>query len=307
MLKQSKTQISLMVTLGLMILGQIGCGLYKGYCPTTPSQSMLDKKFSYAGSAKAFGLIVPKEKNFQVSSVKELDHVFKNWNYTLTKATHEGKVPRLFLAKLPRDMSHQKKSSNAPFIQVLLPHILKVNEQIVIDRTRLLDMQKRQMAGHRLLHAEKMWLSKLASDYRCKSTRIEALLKHVDIVPPSLALAQATIESGGGRSLAAVKGNSTFGQMRTKKDVAQFASLAANVSAYITNLNRHAAYKGFREIRAGLRAKNKPLCGHMLAAGLQKYSERGQAYIQDVQNLINQRNLRKYDHMTLDQHMRLKP
>ena len=157
MLKQSKTQISLIVTLGLMTLSQIGVGLYKSYHPNVPSQSMLEKNFSYPGAAKAFGLAIPKEKHFQVSSVKELDHVFKNWNYTLTKATSEGKVPRLFLAKLPRDMRHQKKSSNASFIQVLLPHILKVNEQILVDRARLVDMQKRQAAGHRLLHAEKMW------------------------------------------------------------------------------------------------------------------------------------------------------
>jgi Bax protein len=293
MVKQSKTQISLLITLGLMTVGQVGFVLYKGH--------------HNPGSAKAVGLVVPTEKHFQVSSVKELNHVFTNWNYSLTKAKSEGKIPRLFLAKLPRDMRHQQKSSNASFIQVLLPHILKVNEQILVDRTRLLDMQKRQKAGHRLLHAEKMWLSKLASDYRCKSTRIESLLKHVDIVPPSLALAQATIETGGGRSHAAVTKNSTFGHMRTKKDVEKFASLHANVVAYITNLNRHAAYGLLRDIRAKLRAQNKPLSGHLLAAGLQKYSERGHAYIQDVKNLINNRGLSKYDHMTLDQHMRLKP
>ena len=204
-------------------------------------------------------------------------------------------------------MHRKEKSSNPAFIQVLLPHILKVNEQILADRARLLDMQKRQKAGHRLLYAEKMWLSKLASNYRCKSTKIESLLMHVDIVPPSLALAQATIETGGGRSYAAVKKNSTFGHMRTKKDVARFESLQANVLAYITNLNRHAAYKSFRQIRANLRAQNKPLCGRMLAAGLLSFSERKHAYIRDVQNLIDHRDLRRYDTMTLDQHMRLKP
>ncbi|HUX78140.1 MAG TPA: glucosaminidase domain-containing protein [Alphaproteobacteria bacterium] len=288
MVKQSKTQISLIVTLGLMILGQVGFGLYKGHF-----------HLNTLGSARAISLAVPKEKHFQVSSVKELDHVFKNWNYSLTKAKSDGKVPRLFLAKLPRDMQRQAKSSNASFIQVLLPHILKVNEKILEDRARLQEMQKRQKAGHHLRHSEKMWLSKLASDYRCKSTRIEALLKHVDIVPPSLALAQATIETGGGRSHAAVNKNSTFGHMRTKKDVQKFASLEANVLAYITNLNRHAAYKGFREIRAGLRARNKQLCGHILAAGLHAFSERGHAYIRDVQNLIDRRDLRRYDHMRL--------
>ena len=295
MVKQSKTQISLIVTLGLMILGQLGFAIYKGhYHHNTP------------GSAKAVGLVVPKEKHFQVSSVKELNHVFKNWNYTLTKAKSDGKVPRLFLAKLPRGHATPEKVFKCVIHSSSLAHILKVNEKILVDRARLVDMQKRRRR-YCLLHAEKMWLSKLASDYRCKSTKIESLLKHVDIVPPSLALAQATIETGGGRSHAALEKNSTFGHMRTKKDVQKFASLEANVLAYVINLNRHAAYKGFREIRAKLRAQNKPLCGHTLAAGLQKFSERGHAYIVDVQNLINRRDLRRYDQMTLDQHMRLKP
>lgn len=288
MLKQSKTNMFLVAILGLMIVGQVGFVLYKG-CYLN-------------GSAKAVGLVVPQEKNFQVTSVKELDRVFHNWDYNLTKTKSNGKVPRLYLAKLPRDMNQKKKSSNATFIQVLLPHILKVNEQILADRSRLLEMQKRQKTGH-LHYAEKAWLMKLASDYRCKSTKVEALLMHVDMVPPSLALAQATIESGGGRSHAAVKKNSTFGHMRTKKDVEKFASLQDNVKAYITNLNRHAAYASFRKERAKLRAKSQEPCGYKLASYLTKYSERGTAYTRDLQNLINARNLREYDSTSL----RLKP
>lgn len=303
MLKLSKIQISLMSTLGIMIASQLGLGLYDTFQPHGEGESQ--PTISQGGSAKAFGFVIPKEKQFQVTSVKELDRVFKTCAYSLNKASCDGKIPRLYLAKLPKDMNKKEKSSNPTFIQVLLPHVLKVNEQILQDRKRLVEL-KEQLKTRHLRHAEKMWLMKLASDYRCKSTRIDALLIHVDVVPPSLALAQATLESGGGRSPAALHKNSTFGHMARNNTVMQFESLHKNVEAYVRNLNRHFAYASFRKVRADLRAKNQPLCGIKLAGCLEKYSIRKAAYIQDVQGLIRNRDLRKYDTMTLQQ-MHLKP
>jgi len=303
MLKLSKTHVSLISTLGIMMVSQVGLVLYNGLHPHTTHKEIAEKGIAQGGSAKAFGLAIPKEKHFQVTSVKELDHVFNNFNYTLTKANREGKVPRLYLAKLPNDMKKKPKASNPTFIQVLLPHILKVNEQILADRKRLIELKEQQKTRH-LRQTEKMWLMKLASEYRCKSTKIDALLKHVDIIPPSLALAQATLETGGGRSSAALSKNSTFGHMTRDNKVMQFKSLQQNVEAYAKNLNRHLAYENFRKVRADLRVKNQPLCGIKLAACLEKYSIRKAAYIRDVQGLI--KRLQKYDAITLEK-MRLKP
>ncbi|MBI2708051.1 MAG: glucosaminidase domain-containing protein [Proteobacteria bacterium] len=304
MIKQSKIHIFFLFSLGLMVFGQVGIALFQGNHPVTRLSQRL---MATGGSAKAFGLVAPQGKHFSVENVKELDSVFKNWDFDLTKAKSEGKAPRLYLAKLPKDMTKQKKASNSTFIRVLLPHILQVNEKILSDRERLLDMQKRQRAGGHLRHTEKMWLKQLAAEYRCKSTKVEALLAHVDIVPPSLALSQGMIETGGGKSSAAINKNSTFGIMATKTKVAKFESLLANVKAYILNLNRHAAYKPFRDIRAKMRAQDQTLCPHKLAAGLRNYSIRKAAYIKDVQRVISRYDLTSYDHITLDQHMRVKP
>jgi len=309
--KQTKTQISLIIALGLMIVGQLGFVLYRNCMPAiVPLVVNAEAPVvtnSHAGSAKAFGMVMPQEKHFEVSSVKELSQVFKSNGYTLAKVKSDGKVPRLYLHKLPQDMVQKTKASNSEFVQVLLPHILKVNEMILADRARLLEMQARLKQGGHLRHTEKMWLTKLASDHRCKSTKIESLLVHVDVVPPSLALAQATIETGGGRSHAALKKNSTFGHMATKTQVQKFASLQHSVEAYIKNLNRHAAYASFRKERAALRKNNVVLCGHKLAPQLIKYSVRGAAYTKDLQKLITNLGLGGYDHITLDQHLRLKP
>lgn len=309
--KQTKTQIALVTALGVMVVGQVGFVMYRNYCPFVPPKAVVAQtpaaKNTHAGSAKAFGMAVPSERRLEVSSVKELSQVFKSCNYTLAKAKSEGKVPRLYVNKLPKDMKGRKKASNHEFVQVLLPHILKVNEMILADRARLLEMQARLKKGGHLHSAEKMWLSKLASDHRCKSTKIEALLVHVDVVPPSLAIAQATIETGGGRSPAALQKNSTFGHMATKTKVQKFESLWHSVQAYIKNLNRHAAYASFRKERATQRKNNMTPSGHKLAPMLVKYSVRGSAYTRDLQNLITNLGLAPYDNMTLDQHQRLKP
>lgn len=295
-LNLSKTHFSLVVTLGVMILSQVGLIGYKKF--TSPAGKASVYGITQGGSAKAFGLVGPQDKSFQVTSVKELDHIFHRSDYNLKKENRGTSIPRLYLTKLPKDMRSKPTSSNMTFIQVLLPLILCENEKVMKDREHLLELKAQQKTRH-LRQAEKAWLMKLAAEYRCKSTKIDALLTHVDIVPPSLALAQAILETGGGRSSAALSKNSTFGHMETHDKVMKFASLQQNVAAYVKNLNRHAAYGSFRKVRADLRRNNQTLCGVKLASCLDKYSIRRGAYIRDVQGLIQCRGLGKYDKATL--------
>lgn len=316
MLKFSKLQLSLISLICLLVLGQIGYIAYHSSVSRPPivkaevsevKEAPLEiikpkrEKVTQASAGKAFGLINSREEHFQVDSVKELRKVFNNNDYSLQRVKKEGQIPRLFLAKFPKDMKHQKRSSNSAFIQVVLPYILRVNEEILQDRQKLLDMKAREKLGHKLTHHEKMWLSQLAAQYRCKSKKIDSLLVHVDIVPPSLALAQATLETGGGRSYAAVEKNSLFGHMATKTKVQAYESILHSVKAYIHNLNRHTAYRDFRIQRAALRAQNSNVCGYKLATCLTRYSERGAAYTRDLQKLIDARGLRNFDsdHITL--------
>lgn len=270
------------------------------------------------GSSKSLGLIDSLKKyshsDIKVANLQELYQVFDSYQYDLKHAQQEGCVPRLFLAKLPHDLkkAHSNKVGKRrkeAFIKVVLPLILQVNEQISNDRQKLLALQSRQKAGKSLRHHEKKFLINLAESYRSPSSKIDRLLLHVDIVPPSLALAQAILESGWGTSKAALDKNSTFGHMATTTKVAAFESLSKNVISYIMNLNRHVAYSSFRKIRANMRKQGKELCGKSLSAGLKKYSERGEAYIFDLCQLIKINSLQQYDQMTLKnfESFRLKP
>ena len=132
------------------------------------------------------------------------------------------------------------------------------------------------------------------------------LLRRVDIVPLELVLAQAAMESGWGESRFAQQGNNLFGQWCFTKgcgivpsqrpegashEVRRFASIDEALTSYMHNLNTGHAYNSLRTLRAFLRWQDKPIEGQILAGGLGRYSERGDVYIDEIQQvmLVNRR------------------
>lgn len=231
-----------------------------------------------------------------VENTQELCSMFNACGYDLPK----GQVPRLYLTSFPKDYKAVKEKPKPEqknlFVQSLLPMILAVNEAITADRERLLSFKARMDRGGHLRSPEKKWLMQLATRYKLKTHNVDDLLLRVDVIPPSLALGQASLESGWGLSKAALQGNSTFGHMASSSKVAGFETLYHNVEAYMHNLNCHGAYKGLRVARAEMRQAGVQLCSETLASkGLHKYSVRGAAYIRDVKNMIQQNDFKKYD------------
>lgn len=138
----------------------------------------------------------------------------------------------------------------------------------------------------------------------------DRLLSRVDIVPPSLALVQAANESAWGTSRFSREGNNFYGQWCFTEgcgmvpgsrdagkahEVASFGSAQESVERYIRNLNSHDAYVPLRRIRASLRDSEQPITGVALAAGLGKYSERGDEYIKELKSMIRFNKLTEYD------------
>jgi Bax protein len=132
------------------------------------------------------------------------------------------------------------------------------------------------------------------------------LLHRVDILPPSLVLAQAATESGWGTSRFAREGNNLFGQRTYRPgngivpanrpdgethEVKRFGTLFESVRSYMRNLNTHLAYRELRDLRAQLRRSGRPLSGALLADGLNAYSTRSSDYITDVRAIIRANDL----------------
>jgi len=221
-------------------------------------------------------------------------------------------VPRMFLASLPGDLSAVAENSERKeiFFRTMLPLVLQANEEISTDRRRLWRLRYQTRLGQKAGPADRLWLQVMSEIYRVKRGDIDALLGRIDIVPPSLALAQAAEESGWGTSRFAREGNAMFGQWTysgnnglvpddrdegATHQVRAFGSLIDSVRAYALNLNSHRAYRNFRSRRAALRRSGAPIDGRDLAGNLNRYSQRGEAYVSALRGLIDTNGLGRLD------------
>ena len=248
-----------------------------------------------------------------LASVAKVKDAFTSAGYELD-AVRRGQVavPRLQLASLPYDISQIRRAQDrkAVFLRYMLPYVLQANQRVRQQRTRMLSLQPTVEKGQALVAEEAMWFKSLCNEYRVKPCDFAALSLRVDTVPVSLALAQAAIESGWGRSRFAQEGNAPFGQWTTKNHagmvpkerkvgmthkVRSFENLSKSVESYLRNLNTHRAYKGFRDLRAYFRRDKTPIDSHAIAGTLIKYSEKGKVYVDLLRHIIEKNDLRALD------------
>jgi len=170
--------------------------------------------------------------------------------------------------------------------------------------------------GISLSDRERGWVVDLAITYDVVTEAIsdkaivDELLLRVDVIPASLVLAQAANESAWGTSRFALEGNNIFGQWcfeegcgiipnrrvkGARHEVKSFDTIEAAIEGYFLNINTHALYADFRQERARLRRLGRNLDPILLARGLDRYSQRGENYIDEVQTLIQQNDLRERD------------
>ena len=77
--------------------------------------------------------------------------------------------------------------------------------------------------------------------------------------------------------------------------VMKFNVLQASVRAYQRNLNTHKTYQKFREARADLRDQGIGLDSIILSNYLNSYAETGKKYVDVLQQIIKQNNLKDFD------------
>lgn len=251
----------------------------------------------------------------RVESATSLSEMLTAAGYHLERVrAGAAEVPRLLVNALPGDLKalDSPEERKAVFIRTMLPLILQANEDIAADRARVLDLRDRQAAGHPLSVRDQAWLADLYSGYDVSLGNTAELLRRLDVVPVSLALSQAALESGWGTSRFAQEGNALFGQIGTQgpgdlnviKSAADgtlfrsFDTLMGAVRSYVRNLNTHLAYKEFRAARANIRhasGEAQTLSGLKLVGALKLYSERGDDYLGDLRNLIRANKLEQLD------------
>ena len=187
--------------------------------------------------------------------------------------------------------------------------ILAENEKIIEDRKKLFKILGKNFNTV----GERVWLKRRFKEYKIEDKDLAKLKMRMDIIPVSIALAQAANESGWGTSRFALEGNALFGQWTWSKKgilpkdldpnqthkIMQFQILKASVRAYKNNLNTHNAYKEFREVRAQLRQEGKQIIGLDLTKYLKNYASIGEKYVLILESLIENNSLTDFDKANL--------
>lgn len=208
------------------------------------------------------------------------------------------------------------QSRKANFVKQLLPIIQQENERLLALRHQVLQLLILLNRGYQLKQYDADWLNALGKKYQVKGDLLKesssraVLLNKVDIIPASLALAQAANESAWGQSRFTREANNIFGiwtydsskgvtPKRREQDkkhlIRKFKHIGESIQFYMHILNSHPAYRKLRKIRQELRDKNSVINGEALASGLEKYSAKGTRYVSLIQKLIRQNDWQQLD------------
>ena len=257
-----------------------------------------------------------KKQNDLIDNTVSLDasvvaSLFEDLDYDLSKVRKSKKVKPFYISLLPKDISliEDIRERKELFIKIVLPLILQENEKIKEDRKKLFKVLAKKSNSKQ----ERNWLKRKFKEYKIKNSDISELKIRMDIVPVSLAIAQAAIESGWGTSRFALEGNALYGQWTwsdnglkplenddgTNHRVMRFKILTASIKAYKKNLNTHSGYIEFREARANLRNRNEKVTGLKLTQYLDKYSAQGKKYTEILKTTIKKNSLSDFENAKL--------
>jgi len=270
------------------------------------------KKTKKKKTAKIYEPEILEEHDNTVSLNAETTlNLFNDLGYDLKGVRAGQKVKPIYLTKLPKDLKTlgDTKTKRELFIKIVLPLILDENNKIAEDRKKLF-----QILGKNFnTVGERVWLKRRFKEYKIEDKDFSKLKMRMDIIPVSIALAQAANESGWGTSRFALEGNALFGQWTWSKKgitpknqdpdqnhkILQFQILKASVRAYKNNLNTHGAYKEFREVRAQLRQEGKQIIGLDLTKYIKNYAAIGEKYVAIIEDIIERNSLTDFDKANL--------
>ena len=244
-------------------------------------------------------------------SAATIQELFEATNYSLEDVRKSKLVKPISLTLLPNEIKkiENTKKRKDFFIQIILPLVIKENNNIRLDRKKLFSILNKS----KNTKVERVWLNSKFKQYGVINKDLSTLKIRMDEVPVSMAIAQAAKETGWGTSRFAQEGNALFGQWTWSGEgikpsgadddsthkVMKFKVLQASVRAYQRNLNTHSSYKDFRGARAEMRDEGKKLDSIILSEHLDKYAETGKEYVKVLQQIIRQNNLIDFDEAKL--------
>ena len=306
-----KNLIILLVSLALL---NVAVGFYSSFNKSKQSKST---QINYTIENMKFDDETSESKSVDyISQADEMLEIFKKYEFSVDSFLNDESANLIIFSSLPDDFMEIKSVNERKklFINTLLPIIYSENLKILEDRKKILDWWNESQGENFSRDFWPSWLFELSEKYETYDSNLGNLLMKVDIIPISMALAQAAIESGWGTSRYLREGNAIYGQYTFEKDrgirperresnekffIKKFSNLSESTRSYFKNINTHRAYVDFREERKKLRMNGVKLSGVKLVKFLTSYSERRDEYVKDVENIIQSNNFMKFDNSYL--------
>jgi len=242
----------------------------------------------------------------------EMLGIFERYNFTIESFMNNSYENLIIFSSLPEDFLELEPArlKKSLFIKTILPIIFLENEKVLLERKKILEWWTETDGEQIKREFWPEWLKKISQKYSFDGENMGNLLMRIDIIPISLALSQAAVESGWGSSRYAREGNAMFGQYTYDAEsglipknrseektflIKKFLTLSDSVDSYIRNLNTHNAYSDFRKLRKNLRMNGESISGDLLAEKLLNYSEKRELYIEDIKKVMRTNNFIKFD------------
>ncbi len=261
-------------------------------------------------------------KNYLSSDQFNNKTVVSEWSKLILNNTKIGvPVARMYFPYIPRNINkYETNKKKSVFIAILIPIALRGNE-LVLEERKLMNSafssnniyQIEQLSKkYKVKNFKKTNFSELN---RLELVKIKTeLSKKINVIPISMIIAQAIIESGWGSSRFAQQGNALFGEWTWKNhtgikpkgnldanfSVKNFNNLLDSVNSYILNLNSHPAYKHLRSYREKQIQIGKNVTGYELSYFLENYAEIGFEYVIKVKNMIKNNKLNQFEYSKLE-------
>ena len=246
--------------------------------------------------------IVYEVKNGEIyiedTSKNALETLFSKIGYSDYYFMPDMVYPAIFIKKLPKDFWEIEDESyrNRLFIKMLAPVAIKVNEDIFKERKEIFKIGQDFEINHELMDSQKDRFEELAKKYDVftpfKGYRrtlyiLDELKKRIDVVPPSMLVAAAAIESNWGTSRPAKEANALYKEkvwygeekgLPSQEDTDDdyefkvFDSIYDAMYSYAVKINSGVDFDYMRTYRAEYRHRERPVSGRSLAHAMMQVS-----------------------------------
>lgn len=227
-------------------------------------------------------------------SQAEVEHIYKN--ITMLE------IPHIFIDSLPPDWQIRSTADKTLFMKIITALILHTNEKIQAEKLALQQLQEKHLRQIEWTQDETDLFNHLVKKYdvfltKKRDNQLKDLFEKVDIIPPSIAVAQAILFTDWGRK----NQKSIYGEYgwtdKTHYEPLPFDSLVVATDSFAAQLNSRTQLLEFRELRNKLIPyANVKYLGPELVYYIHEYMDWDKNYPEKIQNVYQQGLIKELDH-----------